>query len=243
MYFTIEKHGKVSHALGTRHFGVDVTLFPPSVSSTIFHHAKVAVFETAPGDEGAVPNPPVALPALLGAPAWAHLRELVGASRAAALENVQPMYAALVVPSIYEDLSSQLDDELGKLATDAKIPTKGLESALSQDQILHDVFDADVARAIVMSIKNRDQIKADTARDLGDYCKGNPGTGGFDAQTRGYFKAAGFDDAKIAQLEEHRVPRERPRGSPSSSRCSIPAAPSSRSVPIISSGRAGSSRC
>src|SRR5687768_7890413 len=46
-FFRIEKGGKVSHILGTRHIGVSLTKFPKPVHDAIAA-AKLAVFEVAP---------------------------------------------------------------------------------------------------------------------------------------------------------------------------------------------------
>jgi len=171
---------------GTRHFGIGIDRIPPQIVTDI-KAAKVAYFETPPGDDGSVKDPDDDLPAMLGAPAWLHLRELIGSDKAGQLEHMHAMFAAVLLPALYEDLTDALDDELAKAATDAKVATKGLESGLFQDQVLHQTFTADVARAIIMATKTRDEIKTATIKELGDYCAGNPGNGGFDDLTRHYF--------------------------------------------------------
>ncbi len=203
-YFAIAKAGKTSHMFGTRHFGIGIDRIPPQIVADI-KAAKVAYFETPPGDDGSVKDPDVDLPAMLGAPAWQHLRELIGSDKAGELAHMHPMFAAVLLPSLYEDLTDGLDDELAKVAADAKVATKGLESGLFQDKVLHEIFTADVARAIIMATKTRDEIKTATVKELGDYCAGNPGNGGFDDLTRHYFAVAGYDDKKIGAIESELV--------------------------------------
>src|SRR5262245_16864998 len=87
--FEIEKGGKVSHILGTRHLGVPLAKLPARVPELV-RNAKLAVFETPPGDDDDDSDEPpttVSLADQLGPDLWAKYRALVGPINAERVEH------------------------------------------------------------------------------------------------------------------------------------------------------------
>src|SRR5688500_18225149 len=102
-FYRIEKAGKVSHILGTRHVGVALTKFPQPVHDAI-DKAQLAVFEVAPGDDSDLDQPEVYLPDVLGPDLWKKYKALVGGALAKELERTQPSIAVLALMVLYEDI-------------------------------------------------------------------------------------------------------------------------------------------
>src|SRR5262245_58540559 len=73
-FYRIEKGGKTSHILGTRHLGVSLTKMPKPVHDAIAA-AKLAVFEVAPGDDSDLPETKIVLRDALGPQLYDHYRE------------------------------------------------------------------------------------------------------------------------------------------------------------------------
>src|SRR5262249_48829246 len=61
VYYAIKKGDKVSHVVGTRHFGIGMARIPAAIATDL-RASRVAYFETAPDDQGAVKDPEVDLP-------------------------------------------------------------------------------------------------------------------------------------------------------------------------------------
>src|ERR1051326_1157485 len=101
-FFKIEKNGKTSYLLGTRHIGVALAKFPPVVIETV-HHAKLIVFEIAPDDKTHAEHPEISMRDAFGPTLWHHYEELAGAGVAQMVEKSTPSRAMLMLIAMYED--------------------------------------------------------------------------------------------------------------------------------------------
>lgn len=125
-FYQVEKAGKVSHILGTRHIGVPLAKFPPIVKATI-ESAKLAVFEVAPDDHADTPGKELSLPDELGPELWSRYQRLVGVETAQIVARGSPSTAMIAMMVMYEDIGSMLDMEIERKVLAAKIPARGLE--------------------------------------------------------------------------------------------------------------------
>jgi len=204
-FYRIDKGGKVSYLLGTRHLGVDLKKLPAEVSERI-SAARLAVFETAPDDKGEAPHPPHhKISEELGPELWAHYRELMGDELAASLDDEEPPTALLMMMALYEDKSSALDDELTQVAIEHKIPVQGLETSEFQDRLINKWLGTRALRGGVKVTDDRAEIRQETVDDLTEYCAGTGTEAGPDAKERQDLLDAGFSEAEIAQYEEELV--------------------------------------
>jgi uncharacterized protein YbaP (TraB family) len=201
-FYKIEKGGKTSYMLGSRHLGVSLTKMPDNVRKQI-RASKLVVFEVAPGDESDEPQP--AQPPLsqqLGPKLWTHYRTLVGAATADAVEKGPPTNAMLILASLYEDKLAALDLEIERLVADAKIPTQGLESALFQDRLLHELMSTRMLKAAVAGTPDRKSLEKQSFDDVSEYCAGTDEDPGTDPDGRAQLKAGGYSDAEIDDIDE-----------------------------------------
>lgn len=203
-FFRIEKAGKVSHILGTRHVGVPLAKFPPPVHRAI-ESAKLAVFEVAPGDDSDLPQPEVFLPDALGPELWKRYQVLVGAQTAETLERASPSVAALAMMIMYEDIGATLDIEIEDKVEAAKVPTAGLESSEFQDRLLNKVLDMKMLKASVEQTDGRDELAKESREDLAEYCAGTDTTPGMDDEMRGELLASGYSKAELDQIDEEMI--------------------------------------
>lgn len=203
-FFRIEKAGKVSHILGTRHLGVPLAKFPESVHDALAS-AKLAVFEIAPGDDSDLPARNIVLRDALGPELWQHYQELVGATTAQALESTTPSLALLTLMVMYEDISASLDLEIQRKVQAANIPAKGLETSEFQDRLLSKILDLRMLRAAVSRTKDRAEIAKESRDDLAEYCAGTDDTPGMDADMREDLLASGYTEAELAKIDEEMV--------------------------------------
>jgi uncharacterized protein len=203
-FYRIEKGGKTSHILGTRHIGVSLTKFPKPVHDAIAA-AKLAVFEVAPGDDSDLPKQNVVLRDVLGAEQWKHYQDLVGVQTAQKLESTPPATAILAMMAMYEDITAALDLEIENQVVAAKIPTLGLETSEFQDRLLNKVLDLRMLRAAVQHTKDRTELETDSRKDLGEYCAGTDDKPGMDDEMRADLLASGYTEAEIAKIDEEMV--------------------------------------
>lgn len=204
-FYRIEKGGKVSHILGTRHLGVSLDKMPANVVQEI-RTAAVAVFEIAPGDDverPAVSGPP--LSAQLGPVLWGRYRKLVGGANAQNVERGSPSDAMVALIALYEHKFAALDREIEQVAQQAKIPTRGLESAAFQQRLLGELLDLRMLRAAIAGTPDRATLERDAAEDLREYCAGTDDTPGMGSQERGQLRAAGFTDGEIDRIDQRMV--------------------------------------
>jgi uncharacterized protein YbaP (TraB family) len=203
-FFRIEKAGKVSHILGTRHLGVSLAKFPRPVHDALAS-AKLAVFELAPGDHSDLPEQKIVLRDALGPTLWKHYQELVGKTTAQALESTTPSLALLTLTVLYEDISASLDLEIQRKVQAAQIPTRGLETSEFQDRLLSKILDLRMLRAAVSRTKDRAELAKESRDDLAEYCAGTDDTPGMDADMREDLLASGYTEAELAKIDEEMV--------------------------------------
>lgn len=204
-FYRIEKAGKVSHILGTRHLGVSLDKMPANVRAAI-RGAAVAVFEVAPGDDAAPPAASGApLSAQLGPELWARYRALVGAVNAASVERGSSVEAMVVLIALHEHKFAALDHEIEQLARAARIPTRGLESAAFQQQLLGELLDLRALRVAVAGTPDRATLERDSAEDLREYCAGTDDTPGFDRRERDQMIAGGYTEAELDRMERRLI--------------------------------------
>jgi uncharacterized protein YbaP (TraB family) len=199
--FAVEKGGHRSYLLGTRHVGVGLDRMPPEVADALAH-AKLAVFEIAPGDDGDPPDHGAgpSLADALGPAAWARYKALVGDDVAAAVEHEKPSVALILMMSLFEDASASLDQELEDRATRAHLATRGLETSAFQDRLIDEVLDLRALRAAIATTATRDQLRSDTVDDLRDYCAGER----MDRSTKDEddLRKAGYTEDEIARYDD-----------------------------------------
>ncbi len=203
-FYRIEKAGKTSHILGTRHLGVSLAKFPKPVHDAIAS-AKLAVFEVAPGDDSDLPSRKIVVRDVLGPELFEHYQELVGKQTAQALESAQPSTALLAMMAMYEDLTATLDIEIEHEVQAAKIPTRGLETSEFQDRLLDKILDQRMLKAAVEHTKDRAELETDSRKDLAEYCAGTDDKPGMDDDMRADLLASGYTDAEITKIDDEMV--------------------------------------
>jgi hypothetical protein len=201
-FYRVEKAGKVSHILGTRHMSVSLDKMPPPVKQTLAN-AKLVVFETAPGDDGeSEPVEGSSLAERLGPQLWAKYQALVGTSTAAMVEHAPPAAAMVMMLLLFEHQQAQLDEEIERAVLAKDIPTGGLEAAAFQDQLLTELLDLKMLKASIAGTPDRATLQRDSIEDITEYCAGTDNDPGMDARTRAVLKAGGFTDAELAKQDD-----------------------------------------
>jgi uncharacterized protein YbaP (TraB family) len=170
-FFAVEKDGRTSHILGTRHIGVGLDKFPQVVRDD-FDASTLAIFEIAPAEMVKVDLPKEPLRDELGPADWAHLEALVGTAMAKRLVHAAPVSAALGIGVLYEDLSVALDKQLQQRAADHHIATNGLETVKLQIDLLTKWLDVRLLKTIVETTPDRAKIKKLSHDALVRYCAG-----------------------------------------------------------------------
>jgi uncharacterized protein YbaP (TraB family) len=196
-FFRIEKDGKTSYLLGTRHIGVAWRKMPKVVHEAM-ETSKLVVFETVDND-GTDDTPAPSKPArdALGPALWSRYRELAGDALADSVENGTPAEAILMLMVTYEDRFSALEREITERAEALDKPMKGLETSAFQQKLLDKYLDARAMRAFVENLDNLEELKQDTIEDLTEYCSGTDDTPGVDPEERADMKKSGYSDAEI----------------------------------------------
>jgi uncharacterized protein YbaP (TraB family) len=205
-FFKVEKAGKTSYLLGSRHISVGFAKMPQVVHDR-FAESKLAVFETPPDDDKPTSDPKgPALSKQLGDKVWAHYTELVGHLIADYADHMKPSGAAIGMLAFYEDPTQTLDLEIEKAAAEAKIATRGLETNAFQDQLLDKILDLRMLKASIEGTKDRAELEKESREDLIDYC-GGKGTKqpGMDAYARKQLKDGGYTDAEVDKIDDEMV--------------------------------------
>ncbi|MBS1123523.1 MAG: GumN family protein, partial [Deltaproteobacteria bacterium] len=204
-FYRIEKHGKVSYALGSRHIGVSLAKLPPGIKQQL-EAASLVVFEVPPGDEGEEsPAALTSVPDQLGPALWDRYRKLVGSANATAVEHESPLVAMVTLMALYEDKTSMLDTEIQQLVTGAHIATAGLESSTFQDKLLVELLDTRMLKATVAGTPDRATLEREAVEDLNEYCAGTDETPGMDVHSRTQLEAAGYSKGEIARIDDKMV--------------------------------------
>ena len=201
-FFRIEKAGKTSYLLGTRHIGVGWRKMPDAVHQAL-EGASLVVFETV-DDDGTDDTPARAAPLreVLGPSLWARYRELAGDALADSVENGTPAEGMLMLMVIHEDRLASLELEITQRAEALAKPMRGLETSAFQQRLLDKYLDARAARAFVENIDSLDELRQDTIDDLTEYCSGTDETPGMDPKERADMKKSGYTDAEIDAMDK-----------------------------------------
>ncbi|HUS30425.1 MAG TPA: TraB/GumN family protein [Kofleriaceae bacterium] len=203
-FYSIEKAGKVSHILGTRHISVPLAKFPKEVTDAI-STAKLAVFEVAPDDNSGVETPKISIKNELGPDLWKKYEALVGKAAAESLEEATPAEAMIWLIAMYEDIGAMLDSEIQRQVQAAKIPTMGLETSAFQDTLLQKLLDIRMLKAEVAHTDGRDELAKESKEDLSEYCAGSDDKPGMDDDTRKDLLEAGYTAAEIDSIDDQMV--------------------------------------
>ena len=199
-FYTVEKDGKTSYLLGTRHAGVGFDKLPPDVQAR-FGAAQALVLESIA--HGALDAAPVTqtIEAQLGPELWSKFRALVGKQAAARVNTQPPTRAVGALVLLYEDTTQKLDQELEQRARAAKREVIGLESAQQTREIGADVIGIDHLRALLGTIHGRADIRESTKSGLAAYCTGEPPAGAPPDGSRLDASVAQRNHAWLATLE------------------------------------------
>ena len=168
-FYRIEKAGKTSYVLGTRHAGVALAKYPGSVRDA-FRAATVAVFESdlltsdPPRDEN--------VEAELGPKLWAHYRKLVGDEVANRVKRRGVGTAVAELVLLYEDPSQSIDLELQRLARDSRKQIVALEDEDETAHLAESYIGIDALRTALRQVSNRKTLERVVRRSLRAYCEG-----------------------------------------------------------------------
>jgi len=200
-FFRVEKAGKTSYILGTRHISVPLAKFPDVVRDKL-HASRLAVFEVAPDDHGSVEREPMSLSDAVGPGLWHHYGELVGEDTARTLERGRPSTALIMSMVMYEDAGAMLDVEIEHEVATAGIPAKGLETAAFQDDLLDKLLDLRMLEVEIEQTKDRKEIEQDSHDDLAQYCAGIDESPGTDDKSRAMFMRGGYTKDEIDHMDD-----------------------------------------
>jgi hypothetical protein len=171
-FYVIEKDGKRSWLLGTRHAGVSLAKYPPAVA-TAFASATTAVFEAI--DDGSPAKPDSAtVDVELGDDAWQHYVDLVGEDTAARVRTTSIFTATAVLTLLYEDTSQAIDRELVNVARERKIRMIGLEDQSATSHLTEHYLGADMLTKGLQELPRRAYLEAATRHGLHAYCTATP---------------------------------------------------------------------
>jgi len=151
--------------------GVGLAKFPDIVTKTL-DAASLLVEETAPGEHEKPNFKPEPLREELGPKAWEHFEELMGEQAAKRMENMQSIVAALVLITMFEDLTVALDKQIEARAKDKAIPGAGLETSAFQFDLLGKLIDVRLMKALVDETPDREKLRKLTHDGLERYCTG-----------------------------------------------------------------------
>jgi uncharacterized protein YbaP (TraB family) len=203
-FYRVEKAGKTSYILGTRHVSVSLAKFPQVVRDKL-HAAKLAVFEVAPDDQASVEHTSVSLSQAVGPVLWHHYGELVGEDTARAVERGRASTALISEMVMYEDIGAMLDVELEHEVAAAGIPASGLETAAFQDELLDELLDVRMLKVELAQTKDRKEIEQESHDDLAQYCAGTDTSPGTDAKDRAMFMRGGYTKDEIDRMDDRMV--------------------------------------
>lgn len=201
-FFRIEKNGKTSFLLGTRHIGVAWRKMPAVVHDA-FDHAKLLVLETVDSsDTETAPAPHRAARDELGPALWSRYRALAGDAIANAMEDQAAMMALMMLQLTYEDKLSSLDGEIEATATQRGLPIEGLETDAFQQRLLDKYLDGRAARAFVQNLDSLDELRQDTIEDLSRYCAGIEDKPGIKPKEREDLLRSGYTASELDTFDK-----------------------------------------
>ncbi len=205
--YRVEKDGKVSYVLGTRHASVPLSKFPDSIAQHV-QDSRVVVFELAPNEQRAAKRGETnerSLAEQVGSDTWMKYRKLVGRDFAAAVEHRAPHYALIVLVTLYEDHDSRLEHDLEHVANIAHVPMRGLETTSFQRGLLDKYMKLRDLVAAIQYIPDRQRLADDLRKNLSRYCTGTYDESGSDPEDTAELRRAGYSDAEIADRDEEMV--------------------------------------
>ena len=199
-FYRIEKDGKTSHLLGTRHIGVAWRKMP-SVVHDAMRDSKLVVFETLEDDD-APPRSHRPARDELGPVLWQRYQTLMGEDLAEKMADESPATAMLFLMIQFEDRFSFLEKEIGSEAQRTHKPIRALETGEFQEKLLAKVLDTRAVKAFLEHVDSIDELKQETIEDLTEYCSGTDETPGMDAEDRAELVESGYTNAEIDAQEK-----------------------------------------
>jgi len=201
-FYSVEKAGKKSVILGTRHIGVGLAKMPAVVTDRLVA-AKLAVLETPPDKDDPQPDKPgPSLAAALGPEQWKHFADLVGSDVAETAEHAKPSVAIAGLTGIYEDTTQTLDVEIEQFAQAHSIPIEGLETNEFQDKLLDKLLDLRMLKTTIAQTKDRAELEEESIDDLTAYCAGADRDPGMDPNMKKQMRASGYTEKEIAAMDD-----------------------------------------
>jgi uncharacterized protein YbaP (TraB family) len=202
-FYRVDKAGRTSYLLGSRHIGVALTKFPQAVRDTIFAQ-HVIVFETPHHAKGPDIEGPPAREAL-GREGWERFHQVAGDRLADAVATKPVPVAMISLATKYDNFEHALEREIWEQADKLHIPTRGLETADFQLGVLTKVMNARMVNA-GLRYATSNALRLEMMKELDDYCTGRDRpefTPGGEAS----LVAAGYSWPEIADFEDTMIYR------------------------------------
>nr|HEX4314541.1 TraB/GumN family protein [Kofleriaceae bacterium] len=172
-FYVIDKAGKRSYLLGTRHAGVALAKYPPAVAAAWrAPTTTTAVFESNL-DVPATAEPAASGPGVdveLGDDLWSHYRDLVGDDLAERVRTTSIGHATAVLALLYEDTSQTVDAELFRDARARKLAVVALEDEEQTGHLAEHYLGATMLKTALAQIPRRGVLASETRRGLHAYC-------------------------------------------------------------------------
>ena len=172
-FWSIEKAGKTSYALGTIHIGVDAELRLPQLVWDKLDASKTFAMEMDIGDVGMAnlgARSKGTLESDLGPEYWEKFKKLVGPQVAAGLNKMKPMIAATMLSMRGLPMTPPMDGVLHGRALNQKKALVYFETAAKQAAMLEKYMDA---KMLKMMIDDGDKGVAETKEMLAAYIAGD----------------------------------------------------------------------
>lgn len=201
-FFRVEKNGKTSYLLGTRHIGIAWRKMPEVVREEL-RAAKLVVFETI-DDDGTddTPAPHRGAAVEAGGALWDRYRQLAGDAAAEAVATESPAVAIITLSVHYEDRLSALEREIGAEAEELGTPIRALETGAFQQKLLDKYLNGRALRAMIEQLDSLEELRQDTIEDLREYCGGTDETPGVDPKERAEMMKSGYTAAEIDAMDK-----------------------------------------
>jgi uncharacterized protein YbaP (TraB family) len=167
--FRIEKDGKTSWMLGTRHAGIALDQLPAHVGAA-FAESTTAVFESHLDPPPGPTAPAISLEPALGAELWAKYQRIVGKQALARVSSVAR--GVIVLVTLYEDLELRLDRDLYRGAKARGMPIVVLEDDAETAAVAAELLGPETLRALVRAVRRRSDLEHSSRASLTAYCDG-----------------------------------------------------------------------
>jgi uncharacterized protein YbaP (TraB family) len=172
-FWSLEKAGKTSYALGTIHLGVDAELRLPQIVWDKLDSAKTFAMEMDTGDVGVTgmgARSKGTLEADLGPEYWEKFKKLVGPQVAAGLNKMKPLIAVTMLSMRGLPITPPMDGVLHGRAINQKKGLVYLETAGKQVALLEKYLDV---KMLKMMIDDGDKAIEQTKEMLAAYLDGD----------------------------------------------------------------------